>query len=125
MMYKIDNHENFVLIEFESTNHDKIALQYLYEKIQILYDAKNNLIIHFNQNWIQDDVLFEKLQKWHRKFYHQSTSFVLCDLPKDAKINLNEVYFDNIHYAPTLAEAIDIVSMEVLERELFDGDDFK
>lgn len=62
----------------------------------------------------------DKLGLWQTAAYQKNTSWVMAGLkkplwPEEAEIELN--------LTPTLDEAIDLVAMEIIERELL-GDDF-
>jgi hypothetical protein len=62
----------------------------------------------------------DKLGMWQTAAYEKNTSWVMAGLrkplwPEEAEIELN--------LTPTLDEAIDLVAMEIIERELL-GDDF-
>jgi hypothetical protein len=62
----------------------------------------------------------DKLEDWQTEAYNKNTSWAMARLkkslyPKNSDIELN--------LTPSLEEAIDLVAMEIIERELL-GDDF-
>lgn len=62
----------------------------------------------------------DNLEMWQTAAYEKNTSWVMAGLkkqfwPEETEIELN--------LTPTLEEAIDLVAMEIIERELM-GDDF-
>jgi hypothetical protein len=57
--------------------------------------------------------------------YDSNLSFALCEMSDDVKKTLLEnIESDILNMTPKQIEAIDIVSMEGLERELINGEDF-
>ena len=75
--------------------------------------VKDHLIIHFSEKksvLIEELLLFLDLNNQHRK---NGTSFVLiCN-----GANIDEIP-DEIQVVPTLTEALDILEMDAIEREL-------
>lgn len=75
--------------------------------------VKDHLIIHFSEKnnvFIEELLLFLELNNQHRK---NGTSFVLiCNGTNIDKIP------DEIQVVPTLTEALDILEMDAIEREL-------
>ena len=92
----------------KSVNLFFIELQNCYETF-----AKDHLIIHFSEKnsvLIEELLLFLDLNNQHRK---NGTSFVLiCN-----GANIDEIP-DEIQVVPTLTEALDILEMDAIEREL-------
>ncbi len=80
-----------------------------------------NLILDFSQCETNECIHSEQLSIWKNDFDAQKLSFVICGAKSDLKKLLLDVSQSlNIQYAPTQVEAIDIVSMEIIERELLD-----
>lgn len=108
---KIDNHENFVVLEDEQNNLEKFAS---FLEFQIPNKFKGQSVI-VNLLMIKDLsldglLLFLKVSNIHRGTNH---SFVLVNdsiNPDDLPSEMNVV--------PTLQEAEDIIEMEDIEREL-------
>lgn len=75
--------------------------------------VKEHLIIHFSEKnslIIEELLLFLELNNQHRK---NGTSFVLiCDVG-----NIDEIPYE-IQVVPTFTEALDILEMDAIEREL-------
>lgn len=122
MTYSLKNHENFDIVTFESTSLDEIALNEL-ESISItLLDEKRSLILNLKSLAELSDKNQDFLAQLHEKSYENECSFVICELKPELK-NTLELNHPQIAVAPTQIEAIDIVSMEVIERELLNGED--
>jgi hypothetical protein len=62
----------------------------------------------------------DKLAEWQKAAYNVKTSWVMASLKKHLCSSTNEI---ELNITPTLEEAIDLVAMEIIERELL-GDDF-
>lgn len=78
-----------------------------------------NIILSLKELLSLDEESAEKLVKLQQKFYENNASFVICDMQEPIEefldsINLLEI----INNTPTLSEAMDIVQMEEIEREL-------
>jgi len=82
-----------------------------------------SVILDFKQvNVIQTEFV-DFLAQTHETMYLDNLSFVLCEVAGNLKQQVQEADLeDRLNIAPTLIEAIDIVSMEVLERELLGGE---
>ncbi len=108
---KIDNHDNFVVLEDEQNNLEKFAS---FLEFQIPNKFKNqNIIINLlaiKELSIDDLLFFLKVSDIHRATKH---SFVLVN----DTINPDDLP-DEMTVVPTLQEAEDIVEMEDIEREL-------
>jgi len=92
----------------------KLVKDFLEEfKIRYPEFKKEHLIVDFSENFnikIEELILFLKVSVQHRK---NGTSFVLvCD-----GIDIDEIP-DELSVVPTLTEAIDILEMDAIERDL-------
>ncbi len=108
---KIDNHDNFVVLEDEQNNLQKFA-SFLEFQIPNKFQNQNviiNLLVIKDLS-LDDLLLFLKVSNLHRATSH---SFVLVN----DTINPDDLP-DEMTIVPTLQEAEDIVEMEDIEREL-------
>ncbi len=65
--------------------------------------------------------IFEQLARWHERAYAAGLSLVFACLSPAILQAARDAQMDGaINIAPTLIEGVDIISMEILERELFD-----
>lgn len=108
---KIDNHENFVVLEDEKDDIADFA-SFIEFQIPSKYKGQNvvlNLLKYDSLN-LSQLLLFLNTSNLHRKTKH---SFVIVN---DA-IDIDEVPFEMV-VVPTVQEAGDIVEMEEIERDL-------
>jgi len=94
---------------------EKVSVVELVKKLNILYDGfkNDNLVINLtslNEISIQNVIDFLQISNTHRTAKH---SFVIVT----DKIKLDEVP-DELVIVPTLTEAMDIIEMEEIERDL-------
>ena len=67
-----------------------------------------------------DDSAAELLATMHEEWYADDQSLVFTNLQEDVASTIRKRDEDNmLNIAPTYEEAVDIVSMEILERDLF------
>jgi hypothetical protein len=120
MQFKIDAKEQYTVIKPQSTLLDNTLAANLAEKCQELTQiAAQNFIIDLSDcQDVQKDCL-DPLLALAIAQSEQSQSFVLSNVPS-AFISLikAEEAIDSINYAPSLIEAVDIINMEILERDL-------
>src|SRR5437762_3284794 len=84
-------------------------------------DVKN-VVVNLKELQLLDNTAAENLVKVHQKFYENDASFVICELQKPVEQFLDkEDLLEMINATPTESEAMDIVQMEEIERELMDG----
>jgi anti-anti-sigma regulatory factor len=125
MKYNIDTKENFDII----TPINELFDQDLAEKIQQFLSAsilKNrSAIIDFSSIQSIENNLNQIIIDWHHKMYDSNLSFALCEMNDEVKKSMQEnEEFDILNITPKQIEAIDIVAMEGLERELLGDEDF-
>lgn len=125
MKYNIDTKENFDII----TPINDIFNQDLAEEIQQFLSAsilKNrSAIIDFSSIQSIENNLNQIIIDWHHKMYDSNLSFALCEMNDEVKKSMQENEESNIlNITPKQIEAIDIVAMEGLERELLGDEDF-
>jgi anti-anti-sigma regulatory factor len=125
MKYNIDTKENFDII----TPINDLFDQDLAEEIQQFLSAsilKNrSAIIDFSSIQSIENNLNQTIIDWHHKMYDSNLSFALCEMNDEVKKSMQENdEFDILNITPKQIEAIDIVAMEGLERELLGDEDF-
>ena len=108
---KIDNHDNFVVLEDEQNNLEKFA-SFLEYQIPNKFKKQNVIInlLEIKELSLENLLLFLKVSNIHRTTKH---SFILVN----DSINPDDLP-DEMTVVPTLQEAEDIVEMEDIEREL-------
>ncbi|HUB61926.1 MAG TPA: STAS domain-containing protein [Puia sp.] len=125
MQVKIDTREKFhaitilepVLAANMTEDLDKSLLPIL-EK-----DVKNVVLILKDIPEVQDAAA-ARLVKIQQSFYDNDASFVICELTPAVELYLeNNGYLELMNVTPTESEAGDIVQLEEVERELFNGPD--
>lgn len=120
MQFKIDAKEQYTVITPQTTRLDKILTANLAEKCQELtQNAAQNFIVDLAAcQDVQQDCL-QSLLALAATQLERKQSFVLSNVPS-AFISLikEEDAIDSINYAPSLIEAVDIINMEILERDL-------
>ncbi len=121
MKVKTDTKEKFhVITVLESTLSADMAAELFDMLHPYLQNDVKNLILNLKELQSLDVIPAEKLVKLQQNFYEKNASFVICELQKPIedfldKINLLEI----MNTTPTESEAMDIVQMEEIEREMF------
>lgn len=118
MNFKIDTKTNYTVIEPLSNLLDAKMTAAIAEKWTEL--VKNNapyLILDLKNCKTADEQIFPHLKTLHENFYENGQSLVFTNLHADIKNLFQQVDIHAINIAPTMIEAIDIVSMEKLERD--------
>jgi len=121
MEFKIDTKDTYVRIATVGDHLSVNMAAMLEERAAQLADTDNtNFLIDLSTCQTADDAAFESLATWHENSYSDGQSLVFTGL-QDAVLNTcREAQMDGaINIAPTEIEAIDIISMEILERDLF------
>lgn len=122
MEFKIDTRENYVVIApiGERLNVNMAAM--LEERAaQLAETGPGNALIDLSNCQSAEEAAFEHFANWHEKAYSEGHSLVFTNLEPEVASVAKEAQLDGaINIAPTMAEGIDIISMEIIERELFD-----
>jgi anti-anti-sigma regulatory factor len=123
MNCKIDTRETFDIITPINTTLDSKLADELSKLIESSRENDKSVILNFkNISTLTIDKIDIFLHT-HTSMYSDNYSFVLCEIKGDLKHKIHENELDDIlNIAPTLIEAIDIVSMEDVERELLGGE---
>lgn len=125
MKYNIETKENFDILtpNIDTFNND-LSVE-ISQIIQNSIENKRSLIIDFTSVNSIDDSNAEQIIKWHHELYNCDLSFVVYNVSEIVKSIISNIEdADILNITPKQIEAIDIVSMEGLERELLGGDDF-
>ena len=121
-MVKIDTKEKFHVI----TILEPALAANMTEKMDkvvtpLLDDNVKNVIINMKDIRSVDSAAAEYLLNLQQAFYDSRASFVVCELRAETKKLLDEQgLLEHLNHTPTESEAMDIVQMEEIERELDD-----
>lgn len=123
-MFKVDYKDLYTLISIESQMLDAQTVENLLDKCEKLLekDTKNIIVDLSACTLISNEDILEDIINLSASIYEKEKSFVLLNLPiKLIQCLKQNDALDSLNYAPTLIEAIDIVSMESLERDILNG----
>jgi hypothetical protein len=119
MKYKIDTRESFDIITPIYAQFDSKMADQLNELVDDCRENGRSLLIDFAHIETMSDENVKLLETLHNEMYNDNLSFVLCHLHVACKKTIAENELEHLlNMAPTMVEAIDIISMEGLEREL-------
>lgn len=122
MEFKIDTNPTFSTIRplFDGFNA-KLTDELLQKCEEVRQSGSHNFIIDLQKCSEIDNEGLKILVMWHELSYSQGESLVFTGInDKVMTVIKNEEADLLLNIARTMQEAIDIVSMEILERELFD-----
>jgi len=86
-----------------------------------LQNDVKNLILNLKELQSLDEIAAERLVKLQQNFYEKNSSFVICELQKPVEDFLDSVnLLEVMNTTPTESEAMDILQMEEIERDLLD-----
>lgn len=121
MEFKIDTKSTYILITPVFNDLNAAFVSALRQKSRELSEnGRNNFIIDLHNCLEADPKSFTGLVEMHEDCYSNEQSLVFTNIQPAVLQALKEEEMDTaINIAPTLIEAVDIVSMEVLERDLF------
>ena len=125
MRYNIDTKENFdIITPINDTFNQELAVE-INQFIQNSIEKQRSVIIDFTSINSIEETNTQHIIDWHHEMYDSNLSFALCGMNDDVKKTLLEnIESDILNITPKQIEAIDIVAMEGLERELMGDDDF-
>ena len=84
-----------------------------------LQNDVKNLILNLKELQSLDEIAAERLVKLQQNFYEKNSSFVVCEMQKPVEDFLDNVnLLEVMNTTPTESEAMDIVQMEEIERDL-------
>jgi anti-anti-sigma regulatory factor len=121
MDFKIDTKSNYIHITPGETFLDAKLATAIAEKCQNLAeDAAANFIVDLQSCKDGEAAAFHTILSLHEECYSTGHSLVFI---QPAETLLQKMKQEQLHLAinisPTLIEAVDIISMEILERDLF------
>ncbi len=121
MEFKIDTKDTFSVITPVAGKIDANLAGALGEKCtQIRQSGSKNIIVDFQYCKEIDKSVIAELVRLHEESYSQEESLVFTQVNEKIMGVLKEDETDLlINIAPRIDEAIDIISMEILERDLF------
>jgi anti-anti-sigma regulatory factor len=121
MEFKIDAKDNYTLITPESAILDANVSDLLAAKCKILYEnGSENFIVDLSNCKTANMDAFESLISFTADMYEMEHSFVFTNLNAELLRKVKDAdAIDRLNYAPTFIEAVDIINMEILERDLF------
>jgi anti-anti-sigma factor len=96
-----------------------LLLNYLQNDASLPHRQVKNVILNLKELQSLDEIAAEKLVKLQQNFYEKNSSFVICEITKPVEDFLDSVnLLEMMNTTPTESEAMDIVQMEEIEREL-------
>ncbi len=121
MEFKIDTKPTYAVITPVSNELNAKMTEALRQKWRELQQSgSGNLIVDLHNFISVDESTLSTLEDLHEEIYGEQQSLVFTGLQEEVLevFKATEAY-ERLNIAPTLIEAIDIVSMEILERDLF------
>lgn len=122
MEFKIDTSESYARIAPLGTNLNvNMAAAIEEHATQLTENGIPNFMIVLSACQTAEDAAFESLAKWHEQCYSEGRSLVFTGLQDAVRKQLRQLELDDaLNITPTEIEAIDIINMEILERDMFD-----
>ncbi len=125
MNFKIDTKEKFTTLTPAGSHlSDNLTEELVQTAKDLLQTDKRNIVLNLKHVTQLDEAAATHLVALQQSFYENNTSFVICEMQPPVEAMLEELnLFEIMNVTPTESEAWDIVQMEEIERELFDGDE--
>lgn len=120
MFIKQSTKEQYELLQLPQGEFTEAIADELAEICRVCREAGRSVIIDARDIDHVSTGSLLNIGTWQRDAYDANTSWVMSGLNKKLQFIPNDY---EINYTPTLDEAIDIVAMEIIERE-FLNDDF-
>jgi len=122
MQVKTNTKEKFhVITVADTTLTADMAAELSDLLLAYLQNDVKNLILNLKELLSLDEIAAERLVKLQQNFYEKNSSFVICELRKPVEDFLDSVnLLEVMNTTPTESEAMDIVQMEEIERDLLD-----
>ncbi len=123
MDFKIDTKESYSIIIPTAPHIDANMTAALSQKCtELAQSGSNNYIIDLQNCTSADNTSFDDLVQMHENCYNNSQSLVFTGIANSIMQQMKDGEVDlSLNIAPKMIEAVDIVSMEILERDLMDG----
>lgn len=121
MEFKIDTKTTYTVVTPVSNHLDANLAEALRQKwLELVNQGSKNLIVDLHNCLNTDENVFPALLQMHDTFYQDHQSLVFTQLQDEVNDAFKKHEIDlSLNIAPTMSEAADIVSMEILERDLF------
>ena len=122
MEFKIDTKEKFKIFTplFENLD-DNLANELSNQCLLALESPVKNIVLNLSIVKVITEKASNTLNALSQKFYDLNSSFVICNIDNDVEAFLDNLeILENLNTTPTESEAMDIVQIEEIERELFD-----
>jgi len=121
MQFKIDTKDFYTHIMPVGHRIDAIMTGALREKwSELAQKGPTNALIDLSNCTEADTTSFADLVQLHEEVYSSSASLVFTGVQEHIMKEFKKEHVDTqINIVPTMAEAIDMISMEILERDLF------
>lgn len=121
MEFKIDTKKTYSVIAPLDKHLDENMAASLRQKcISLVENGSQNFLIDMCHCVSADNTSFQSLVSLHEYCYTNSCSLVFTNINTDVLQSMKEKEVDELlNVAPTEIEAVDIISMEILERDLF------
>src|ERR671928_405822 len=122
MKVKTDTKEKFHVINVETLFLTANMAADLYQQIvPILQSNIVNVVLNLKNVEKIDEGAADVLVKMQQRFYEENASFVICELTPEVENFLEQTErLEMMNITPTESEAMDIVQMEEIERDLLD-----
>lgn len=120
MEFKIDTKETFTVITPQASHINAILAEALTNKCtEVRQNGSNNFVVDLNMADAADAEGINGLVQLHEDTYANNNSLVFTGISNNLMAALKENETDLLlNIAPKMIEAIDIISMEILERDL-------
>jgi hypothetical protein len=121
MEFKIDAKDSYTVITPTGTTLSVQETALLSEKYtELSVNGSFNCILDLQHCQNASIAALHELTELASAAFEQGSSFVLTNLPAPMLSMIkSEELVDVLHYAPTFKEAVDVINMEILERDLF------
>ena len=120
MKVKTDTKEKFHVITVQEPSMSADMAAKLSDLLLVyLQNDVKNVILNLKELQSLDELAAEKLVKLQQNFYEENSSFVVCEIQRPVEDFLDNVnLLEIMSTTPTQSEAMDIVQMEEIERDL-------
>jgi anti-anti-sigma factor len=122
MEVKIDTREKFHVITIKQPAFAANMTADLNKTIlPLLQNDVKNVVFNLKDIQTIDIAAAENLVKLQQMYYEQNASFVVCEMRQAVEESLEQAsLLEMMNVTPTEREAVDVVMMEEIERELLD-----
>lgn len=120
MKYTIDKHEKYVVFKLEETKLNSLLAPLLKSELVLLNsEGIANLVLDLSSVITSDSSGLSCILAGHRLCKGSNGTFVVVGLSNSLEelLTISQLH-DIFHITPTVEEAIDIIFMEEIEREL-------